>query len=102
MHLIEDDDKIVGYALIEERKSPYDEYDSFVEDHYAFIYELVVLPEYRIKGYGRKLMEEAQKWAKSRKLTSIELNVLSNNHSAKAFYERNGFEEYQVKLRKEI
>jgi len=100
--LIEDDDKIVGYALIEERKSPYDEYDSFVEDHYAFIYELVVLPEYRIKGYGRKLMEEAQKWAKSRKLTSIELNVLSNNHSAKAFYERNGFEEYQVKLRKEI
>lgn len=100
--LIEDDDRLVGYALIEERESPYRQYDAFVEDHYAFIYELIVLPEYRVKGYGRKLMDEAHTWAKTRNLTSIELNVLSNNHSAKAFYERNGFEEYQVKLRKEI
>ena len=34
-------------------------------------------------------------------LTDI-LNVLENNYSAKAFYERNGFEEYQIKLRKKI
>lgn len=100
--LIEDDEKIIGYALIEERESPYREYDSFVEDHYAFIYEIVILPEYRTKGYGRKIIEEATKWANERKLTSIELNVLSNNYSAKAFYESNDFKEYQVKLRKEI
>lgn len=100
--IIEEDDKIIGYALIEERVSPYKDYEAFVEDHYAFIYELVVLPEYRTKGYGRKLIEEAKKWAENRKLTSIELNVLENNYSAKAFYERNGFEEYQIKLRKKI
>lgn len=97
-----DDEKIIGYALIEERVSPYKEYDSFVEDHYAFIYELVMLPEYRNKGYGKKIIEEAIKWAKERNLTSIELNALSNNYSARAFYERVGFEEFQVKLRKEI
>ena len=96
--LIEDDEKIIGYALIEERESPYREYDSFVEDHYAFIYEIVILPEYRTKGYGRKIIEEATKWANERKLTSIELNVLSNNYSAKAFYESNDFKEYQVKI----
>ena len=77
--IIEEDDKIIGYALIEERVSPYKDYEAFVEDHYAFIYELVVLPEYRTKGYGRKLIEEAKKWAENRKLTSIELNVLENN-----------------------
>lgn len=100
--LIEDDEKIIGYALIEERESPYREYDSFVEDHYAFIYEIVILPEYRTKGYGRKIIEEATRWASKRKLTSIELNVLSNNYSAKAFYESNGFKEYQIKFRKKI
>lgn len=100
--LIEDDEKIIGYALIEERESPYREYDSFVEDHYAFIYEIVILPEYRTKGYGRKIIEEATRWASKRKLTSIELNVLSNNYSAKAFYESNDFKEYQIKFRKKI
>ncbi len=100
--LIEDDDKVVGYALIEQRESPYTEYSAFVEDHYAFIYELVVLPEYRTKGYGKQIVNEAEKWAKQRNLTSIELNCLSNNYSAKAFYERTGFGEYQVKLRKNV
>lgn len=100
--LIEDDDKVVGYALIEQRESPYTEYNAFVEDHYAFIYELVVLPEYRTKGYGKQILSEAEKWAKARNLTSIELNCLSNNYSAKAFYERTGFGEYQVKLRKNV
>lgn len=100
--VLEEDDKIIGYALIEERVSPYKDYDSFNEDHYAFIYEFVVLPEYRTKGYGRKIMDEAQIWAEKRNLKSIELNVLENNYSARAFYERNGFEEYQIKLRKYI
>lgn len=36
--VIEDDDKIVGYALIEERVSPYKDYEAFVEDRFAFIY----------------------------------------------------------------
>lgn len=100
--IVEDDDKIVGYALIEERVSPYKEYEGFIEDHYAFIYELVVLPEYRTKGYGKTLIEEAINWAKKRNLDSIELNVLSNNYNARAFYDRIGFEEYQIKLRRKI
>lgn len=100
--LVEDDDKIVGYALIEKRESPYKEYPSFKEDSFAFIYELIVLPEYRLKGYGKSIIDEAYKWAKERNLTSIELNVLENNYNARAFYERVGFEEYQIKLRKEV
>jgi ribosomal protein S18 acetylase RimI-like enzyme len=100
--LIEDDNKVVGYALIEQRESPYTEYSAFVEDHFAYIYELVVLPEYRDKGYGKQIVKEAEKWAKDRGLSSIELNCLSNNYDAKAFYEKTGFGEYQVKLRKNV
>lgn len=100
--VIEDDDKIVGYLLIEKRAAPIDRYDSFKKDEFAYIEEIIILPEYRAKGYGTKLIEFATKWAKDRDLTSLELNVLSNNYSAIAFYENNGFEEYQLKLRKEI
>lgn len=100
--LVEDDDKIIGYALIEERQSPFNQYSSFKEDNFAYIYELIILPEYRFKGYGREIINKAKEWAKLRKLTSIELNVLNNNYSARAFYENVGFEEYQIKMRKEI
>lgn len=100
--LIEEDNKVVGYALIEQRESPYTEYSAFVEEHFAYIYELVVLPEYRSMGYGKQMLKEAEAWAKVRGLSSIELNCLSNNDDAKAFYEKTGFGEYQVKLRKDV
>ena len=100
--LVEDDDKIIGYALIEKREAPCNEYNSFKEDNFAYIYEIIILPEYRFKGYGTELISKAKEWAKLRNLTSIELNVLNNNYSARAFYENVGFEEYQIKMRKEV
>ncbi len=100
--VIEDDDKIIGYILIEKRESPYKIYDSFKEDEFAYVYEVVILPEYRLKGYGKYLIDEANTWAKERGLKSIELNVLSNNYNAIAFYEKVGFENYQIKMRKDV
>ena len=47
-------------------------------------------------------MEESEKWAKKRNLTSLEISVLNNNYNARAFYEKSGFEEFQLKLRKRI
>jgi len=98
----EEDEKIIGYILIEKREAPYEKYECLKEDRFAYIEEFIILPEYRFKGYGKELMEEAQKWAKERELTSLELNVLNNNYSARAFYEKCGFEEYQIKMRKKI
>lgn len=100
--VIEEDDKIIGYSLIEERKSPFKKYPNFKEDHFASIDELVILPQYRTKGYGKILMKESEKWAKKRNLTSLEISVLNNNYNARAFYEKSGFEEFQLKLRKGI
>lgn len=100
--VIEDDGKIIGYILIEKRESPYKTYASFKEDEFAYVYEVVILPEYRSKGYGKYLIDEANKWAKERGLKSIELNVLSNNYNAIAFYEKTGFVDYQIKMRKDV
>lgn len=97
-----EDEKVIGYVLVEKASTPSDRIHSFKENKYALIDEIVVLPEYRMKGYGKILMGEATKWAKSKKLTSIELHVLSRNYNAIAFYENEGFEEYQKRMRKEV
>lgn len=97
-----EDEKVIGYALVEERSAPSNVYDSFKEDKFAYVYEIVVLPEYRLKGYGRELIDAVSKWGRQRNLTSIELNVLSNNYNAIAFYGNEGFNDYQIKLRKNI
>lgn len=100
--LCEEDDKIIGYVLIEEGSTPSDKIVSFKKNNYAVIDEIIILPEYRMKGYGKILMDEATNWAKNRNLSSIELYVLANNYGAIAFYENDGFEEFQKKMRKEI
>ncbi len=100
--LYEEDERIIGYVLIEKASTPSNKIISFKENNYAIIDEIVILPEYRMKGYGKTLMEESTNWAKSRGLSSIELYVLSNNYGAIAFYENDGFEEFQKKMRKII
>lgn len=97
-----EDERVVGYALVEKRSSPSNVYDSFKEDNFVYVYEIVVLPEYRLKGYGKELLDGITEWGKNRSLTSIELNVLSNNYNAIAFYGCEGFSNYQIKLRKNI
>jgi RimJ/RimL family protein N-acetyltransferase len=50
-----------------------------------------VLAEASGKGVGTALLEEAKRWAASRGLHRIELNVMAHNHRAIALYERMGF-----------
>lgn len=100
--LCEEDERIIGYVLVEKAATPSDRISSFKEYNYAMIEEIVVLPEYRMKGYGKILIDEATSWAKEKKLDAIELCVLSNNYNAIAFYENAGFEELQKRMRKEV
>lgn len=100
--IVEEDEKVIGYCLIEKRAAPCERFESLKKDEFAYIDEVVILPEYRMKGYGKELMDCANEWAKEKGLKTIELNALAKNYSACAFYERFGFREYQIKYRKEV
>jgi len=52
-----------------------------------------VLPEYRGRGIGRRLMEEALRRAKERGLERVELEVYAGNIPARRLYDAMGFVE---------
>ena len=59
---------------------------------------VIVSPELRGKGNGRKMLELAIQYAKSQLHAShITLGVIANNPKARACYESVGFKEYSVR-----
>ena len=57
------------------------------------IHELVVLPEYRGMGVGKKLLKRAIQYFKERGLDTVELWVGDKNSWALEFYKKHGFVE---------
>ena len=84
-----EDNNILGFIHIREDQTP--PYDSVVQHNFAVIIDFIVTASCREKGVGAKLMDEAKKWTKTRKLDYIELFVLNNAIEANRFYEKNDF-----------
>lgn len=53
---------------------------------------LMVAIGYRRRGIGRALMEQAVEWARTARVTKLELHVFPHNEAAIELYERFGFE----------
>lgn len=53
---------------------------------------IAILPEYREKGIGRRLMQATIDAAFERGMTRIELEVYERNHRARFLYQKLGFE----------
>lgn len=67
---------------------------SLMEDgRMAFIFRLAVDPEYRNKGIGKALMEEAEKELFKRGYPEINILVEEENMGLQEYYERQGYEE---------
>lgn len=86
-----DVDLIVGYILI--RK---------LDDDVCLLDGLYVLEKYRNKGIGSKLLNEAIIRCKKYNVKYIDINVMNNNEVAKKIYKKMGFNEFEIKLRKNI
>ncbi|BDX04649.1 GNAT family N-acetyltransferase [Planctobacterium marinum] len=60
------------------------------------IHDLAVLPEYRGMGFGKALLQAAKQKAEQLGCCKVTLEVLSNNNTAIAAYEKFGFKLYQL------
>lgn len=54
---------------------------------------LAVKKEHQQHGVGTLLLKSIMKWAKSKGIRRIELQVYAFNNNAEAFYKKNGFQE---------
>ena len=64
------------------------------------IHDLSVLPDYRGKGVGRRLLEAVEWKARELGCCKLTLEVLENNHKARKIYEAAGFA--QASYREEV
>jgi ribosomal protein S18 acetylase RimI-like enzyme len=59
----------------------------------AFVYNIAVEQDQRRKGYGRAIMEAAERWSRANGAATIGLHVFAHNHGARSLYEQLGYVE---------
>ena len=65
-----------------------------------WIYDIEVVPAQRRRGYGRALLEAAEREAQSRGGDAIGLNVFGGNDAARRLYESSGYQVTSIQMRK--
>ena len=68
----------------------------------AWIYSIEIDPAQRGKGYGRALLDAAEKEAARHGFAAIGLNVFGPNTVARNLYESAGYEVSSLQMRKEL
>ena len=86
--LAEEDGVLAGYAKIGPNDLPGDAPDGTLELHHLY-----VLPGWHGAGVGAALMDWVLDEARRRGAGHLQLSVFVDNHRARRFYERYGFEE---------
>lgn len=69
---------------------------------FAYVDDLVVLPDFRHRGHGRALLERAEAYAMASGRSSLRLRVKGKNQRALAFYAAAGYGEYELELEKRL
>jgi ribosomal protein S18 acetylase RimI-like enzyme len=65
-----------------------------------WVYDIEIVPAQRGRGYGRALLEAAEREAQRRGAESIGLNVFGGNDAARGLYESSGYEVAATHMRK--
>jgi len=76
--------KAAGYLIF------YYNFSSFLAKAGLFIEDIFILPEFRCKGIGKKLLFKVIELAKERDCGRVEWNVLDWNEPAISFYKKTG------------
>jgi len=71
-------------------------------DNYAYLGFMYVEPDYRGRGINKSIIQVLTKWAKSKGLNELRLDVYSENKSAISAYHKAGFTSNLLNMRIEI
>jgi len=73
------------------------------DGHRGWIYSLAVLPEYRRRGLGSRLMRHAEERLKLLGFPKINLQIMQGNEAVEAFYRKLGYQtEQRISMGKKI
>jgi ribosomal protein S18 acetylase RimI-like enzyme len=62
------------------------------DGHRGWLYSLAVLPEYRRRGLGSRLVQHAEEHLKALGCPKINLQILKGNEAVESFYQKLGYE----------
>ena len=65
------------------------------DGHRGWVYYLAVDPDHRQKGYGRVMMDAAERWLLECGIEKLQLMVRPDNKSVKSFYQSLGYSEQE-------
>jgi ribosomal protein S18 acetylase RimI-like enzyme len=66
------------------------------DGHRGWIYYLAVKGKFQNKGFGRKLIIEAEKWLANKNVNKVNLMVRNSNKSVITFYQNVGYKDDDV------
>jgi ribosomal protein S18 acetylase RimI-like enzyme len=95
LFVAEDGDRVVGFVALSTRTH-------FTGDVDAYIGHLVVDRAVERRGVGRRLLQEAEDWARVHGFETLTLDTGARNIGARALYESAGFEEEDIRLSKRL
>lgn len=95
--VVEIDGNIVGMisVYIEEDKKHFRKAQKF-----AYISDMIILPEYTDKGISKELLGKAEEYAQSKNVSSIQTSVLAKHTEGIDNFQRNGYHNFEIILRK--
>ncbi len=91
-------DDVVSYAIARVLKRP----PVFEGAEYGDIVDLAVTSGRRRSGIGEQMLDSVFHWLRSRGLSRVELRVATGNQIARAFWRKQGFEEFTRTLSREL
>lgn len=68
----------------------------------TYVYQVIVSPEHRRRGYARVALQEAERIAAGQGHASIALHVFANNETARSLYESLGYGVTSLNLSKAL
>ena len=87
------DDIAIGYLA-----GSINEKGSYEKIQYGEINNMFVKDEYRKNGIGKLLVNNFKEYCKSKNITNLKVTASFKNKNAIVFYQKNGFEEFDLTL----